>query len=1483
MMPGLRSTAPATFCLLMNNNAARFLAASALAPPSYTANDVYTLAGTGTAGTSGNSGQASDAKLKNPQAVVFDSSGDEYIADGGNNRVQEVAATSHTQWGVTMTAGDVYTIAGSAAGTAGSSGDGGASTSAKLSSPDALAFDSGGDLYIADYGNSEVREIAATTHSQWGHSMTANDIYSIIGNKTWGDSANGTAIGSAEFQGISGLAVDGSGNLYLSDSGNNRVVEAAVATGTQWGSIAETANEIFVVAGNGTAGHAGDGGVATSAELSNPYGITFDSSGDLYIADASNDRVQEVAATTGTQWGQSMTADDAYTVADKSDGTGNLNANGTAMGLIELNFPSAVAFDNSGNLYINDDGDSRVLEIPAATGTNRGIAMTADDSYTVAGNYAGTGGYSGDGGAATSGTLYNNAGMALDSAGDVLIADDNNNAARFVAAGSGGSETVTTPSGYTLQTSESTGSTATYLYTHTVGSGDTSVMLSYSSAAPKAAVLAVYRNVNTTTPIDASSSASTSSGTSVTAPSLTTTAAGDELVAVAGAGQLSSATTWTAPSGMAIESKDTSLTTLGTVLTDEIGPATPGSSGTEVVTSSQSGQLTALLVALMPSTVSATTAYDADNQATLDTDPDGNGSLTCYDGDGNVAETVPPVGVAANSLTAASCPTSYPSDYGDRLATDATTTAYDALGHKTTVTTPAPAGQSGYETTTYGYDSAGNETSITAPPTSTSGGAPNQVTDYTYDAAGQLATTTTGAGTAAVATTLTCYDPDGNKTATVPGDGNATTLQTCSSSSPYDTSSSYQTTYSYDSLGQVVSTTAPATTWAGSGQTTTKTYDAVGNVATSEDANGVTTTYTYSPLGQMTTTSYSDGTTHEVTDTYDADGNRTQMVDASGTSSYTYDPFGEMTSDDNGAGKTVDYSYSSLGDPTAVTYPLGTGATWATTNTVAYTYDAANQMTSLTDFNGNTISASNTADGQPSSLTLGGSGDTISTSYDSTDRPSSITLANSSSTLQEFAYSDEPSSAIASETDTPSSSTSPADYTYDANSRVTSFTPGTGSTDSYAYDDSDNLTTLPTGATGTYDHASELTSSALSGTTTSYTYDAAGNRTGATVGGTATVGATYNGADELTSYSNSAANTSSATYDGDGLRSAATSTPTGGSASTDNFVWNSTSSVPQLLMDSANAYLYGPNGTPIEQVGLSSGTVQFLTTDALGSVRGVVAAGGSLTASTAYDAEGNPETSGGLSSYTPLGFAGAYTDPTGLLYLVHRYYDPSTGQFLSVDPLLSQTGAPYSYAGSDPVNKTDPSGEISVGLCAGPMGHVAFVQLAANECLTEIVDGPNQGQIGFVGTVQGGFGLGLEATVDAFVQVSNATDLSQLAGPFTYIAGSAALGGGGAGVFFWNNHVGSGVIVGGDVGVSIGAGLSGVLGESDSWVTELGGWFGWEADLARSAFSLAEKVLLPNGINTGAVIADARAAANLAAASDGPQPFCTFGNGVTAR
>ena len=194
------------------------------------------------------------------------------------------------------------------------------------------------------------------------------------------------------------------------------------------------------------------------------------------------------------------------------------------------------------------------------------------------------------------------------------------------------------------------------------------------------------------------------------------------------------------------------------------------------------------------------------------TDPDHNARLTCYDGDGNKAQTVPAVGVAANNLTSASCPTSYPSGHSDRLGPDASATTFNALGDQIQQTTPAPAGQSGYEITGYAYDGNGHLIQITAPPT-TNGG-PNQVTVDTYNSAGNLAAQTTGYGTSAASTTTYCYDPVGNTTAVVAPDGNTSGTAPCETVSPWTVSSSgnptqasYQTTYSHDSANELVSTT----------------------------------------------------------------------------------------------------------------------------------------------------------------------------------------------------------------------------------------------------------------------------------------------------------------------------------------------------------------------------------------------------------------------------------------------------------------------------------------------------------------------------------------------------------------------------------------------------------------------------------------------------------------------------------------------------
>ena len=155
------------------------------------------------------------------------------------------------------------------------------------------------------------------------------------------------------------------------------------------------------------------------------------------------------------------------------------------------------------------------------------------------------------------------------------------------------------------------------------------------------------------------------------------------------------------------------------------------------------------------------------------------------------------------------------------------------------------------------------------------------------------------------------------------------------------------------------------------------------------------------------------------------------------------------------------------------------------------------------------------------------------------------------------------------------------------------------------------------------------------------------------------------------------------------------------------FTWNTLSSVPQLLMDGSNAYIYGPQGTalgtaPVEQISLSApnsqSSVTYLVSDPEG-VRLTFNSSGTITAGATYSAYGQV-IAGGLSSITPFGYAGGYTDPTGLIYLVNRYYDSSTGQFLSVDPLVDLTDQPYQYVGGDPINGSDPLG-LALGLDLG--------------------------------------------------------------------------------------------------------------------------------------------------------------------------------------
>jgi uncharacterized repeat protein (TIGR02543 family) len=354
-----------------------------------------TVAGNGDRGYFGDGGLATSAWFWFPQGVATDTAGNIYIADTQNDRIRMVTAST----------GIITTVAGN--GTYGYSGDGGPAISAELAQPISIVVDTSGNIYFGDVNNHRVRMVNAST----------GIITTVAGNGTSGGSGDGGPATSAEFWGIAGLAVDGSGNIYISDDGNNRVRKVTASTGI-----------ITPIVGNGTQGYSGDGGPATSAELSYPNGITLDGSGNLYIADTDNERIREVSASTGDI--STVAGSGYYSCYWNWQGRyicgGAYSGDGGLATSADLNNPSDVAVDAFGNIYIADYNNNRIRMVAASTGDG----YEAGYLYTVAGN--GIAGYSGDEGLATNAELYSPWGVAVDNAGNFYIVDGGNERIREV-------------------------------------------------------------------------------------------------------------------------------------------------------------------------------------------------------------------------------------------------------------------------------------------------------------------------------------------------------------------------------------------------------------------------------------------------------------------------------------------------------------------------------------------------------------------------------------------------------------------------------------------------------------------------------------------------------------------------------------------------------------------------------------------------------------------------------------------------------------------------------------------------------------------------------------------------------------------------------------------------------------------------------------------------------------------------------------------
>ena len=339
---------------------------------------INTIAGNDTQGYSGDNGAAIDAQLYGPDQLCMDKRGNLLIVDEYNNRIRKIDQST----------GIITTIAGT--GFNSFSGDGGPAVDAEIWQPQAVRMDTAGNIYIADALNNRVRKIT----------MPSGIISTIAGNGSTGNTGDGGPATNATFYGITGIYIDVSGDVLITDGDNNNIRKVSATTGI-----------ISTIAGSGVAGYSGDGGPATAAKLNLPFDIFNDSHGNIIFTDAGNNVIRKID-----------TAGTIHTIAG-TGAAGHFGDGGPA---------TAARFSEPTGLFI--DAHNNIFTAEFNSGYIRRIDGTTGIISTLAGN--GFPGFSGDGGLATEASLYPE-GLWVDNSGVIFVADFNNNRIRKIYSTTG--------------------------------------------------------------------------------------------------------------------------------------------------------------------------------------------------------------------------------------------------------------------------------------------------------------------------------------------------------------------------------------------------------------------------------------------------------------------------------------------------------------------------------------------------------------------------------------------------------------------------------------------------------------------------------------------------------------------------------------------------------------------------------------------------------------------------------------------------------------------------------------------------------------------------------------------------------------------------------------------------------------------------------------------------------------------------------------